>query len=327
MVSLITVHGKHRTVGKLYKEIILLCALCFLVPSVVTAQFVLDFAPKGNGVVTEGMARGGGCCSTPQSAFLVNSNNRVDEEKPEIVTDPDTGISYYHLINGDPLDGFAQEVFIEITGTRCWGRCRPGSASGGSGGTVLFTGQHLDGNSHDPLDSSGAIVTGNGSGTPDKVIIRQFLNDGDIFQEFLKDTADRKPRITQMSFLPEMDMFFDLDMRNTTYSDDTTAGNFINTLTFQPGEINFPGGMEEGANFSMTRSSAGDVTMQAGGKDGQAVNANVTGGRYTYTGAYNYLEGNFDHTAINWEQFFDATAGNLWTYGDHLPEGGVSVYD
>ena len=328
MVSLITVHSSDRAVGK-YKEILLLLAFFSLLPQVVFAQFVLDFSPKGSGVVRDDMARGGSWRLDSQTPFL--SSGGINEEKPEIVTDPETGKTYYHMINGDPLDGFAQEVFIEIIGTTCWGRCRPASASGGAGGTVLFSGQHLDGNSHDPLDSSSAISTGNGSGAPDKVIIRQFLNDGDIFQEFLKDTDGRKPRITQMSFLPEMSMFFDLDMRNTDYTDNTTPGAMVNTLTFDAAAINLP---ESGlADFSMTRASDGTTTMRAGlapeKQPDRIVNANVTGGQYTYDGAYHYIgdgEG-IDLDNMNWEQFFDSSAGNIWTYGDNLPDGGVAIFD
>ena len=329
MGSLITVHVQDRAVGKLYKEIILLCALCFLLPPTVMAQFVLDFSPKDSGYISDGMYRGNSWRSDSQTPFLSSGN--LFEEKPEIVTDPETGKTYYHMINGDPLDGFAQEVFIEIGGTGCWGRCRPESVSGGAGGTVLTTGQHIDGNSHDPLNASSAISTGNGSGAPDKVIIRQFLNEGDFFQEFLKDTDNRKPRITQMSFLPEMSMFFDLDMRNTDYTDNTTPGSMVNTLTFDAAAINLP---ESGlADFSMTRASDGSVTMRAGfapeKQPDRIVNANVTGGRYTYDGAYHYIgdsEG-VDLDNMNWEQFFDSSAGNIWTYGDNLPDGGVAIFD
>ncbi len=286
-----------------------------VIPAPVFGQFAMDFTPKGDGVLTDGMFRGGSWRPNSQSRFLQSGG--VGEEKPEIVYDPVSDLSYYHLIVGDPADGFAQEVFIQIEGTRMFpSGARPASASGGTAGTVLTTGQHFSGNSHDPLDTIDSIDTGNGSGKPNKVIIRQLLNDGETFQEFLKDKTGFKPRITQMTVAPDITMLFDIDMRNSDYTDNTQAGSVVNTLTLSSS----PSLPEGSGDFFMT-SDGTNTSITAGTQQGQVVNADITGGRYTWASdtGYIYTDSNFDHTAIDWGQYFNSENDNIWTYQDFYP--------
>lgn len=308
-------------------------ALYLMSPGVALAQFALDFTPNAGGSISTGMCKQGFCDSGrthPQTSFLQQGGGFV--QLPEVVTDPATGRQYYHIIVGDPADGFAQEVFIykSTAFSQQDTRGDANSASFGAGGTILTTGQHYDSNAHDIFGVTGIIDSGNGSANPTSVIVRQILNDGELSQEFLKDNFAKKPRITQIAFGEDINMFFDLDMRNSTYTDNSKAGSITNFLTLEPSLISLP---EVGiGDFSMMTDQSGNKSIVAGGRDTtNSANINVTGGRYTWSGpsrgkgTYTYIEGGFDHTKIDWEQFFDASIGNLWTYGDYQPNGGTSI--
>ncbi|TPW09949.1 MAG: hypothetical protein FD130_2360, partial [Halothiobacillaceae bacterium] len=168
----------------------------------------------------------------------------------EIVSDPATGLSYHHLLLGSLADGFAQDVYIRTANTY-FPNGGVGSASGGfnTGGSDVFG-------------------TGNGTntGNPTSIIMRQLLNDGELAEEFLKDQTDKKPHITQLINAPDITAMFDADMSNSTYSDNTTPGTVINTLTLV--DPNIPVGT---GDFSMLFDGV-TTTMEAGGQATQDQN-------------------------------------------------------
>lgn len=214
----------------------------------------------------------------------------------ERVTDPN-GVEYYHMIIGAPSSGFGEEIYIKLTspftGYGSLGDVGGPSDSGGNFGAP--------GNGGDPLGivtTNGA--TGNTSGNPQSVQIDMIMTDGEISMEFLKDTFDHKPVITQQINAPDITSAVMIDMRNSTYSDMNTPGVMLNTMSLQGS--NTPPGLGQ---FDMS-------------KDGQ--NTNVNAGRYTYSsGTYTYLDGGFNSGNLNWGDFFDPTMSNPWAYPDNHP--------
>lgn len=256
------------------------------------AEFVLNFMPKGLGVMSTEIAHEG--CGTGlvggQTAFLIQGGCAV--EGPEIVTDPDTGLDYYHMIVGDPADGFMQESFIEV---------------GSVPGLIDFSTALAGDNGHDPLGVIIGLGSGNALANPRKIIMRQIINDGEIMMEFLKDEYLKKPLISQMLITSELSSLFHLDMRNSTYEDMNSPANLINIFSLND---SFLQGM---GDFDM----ATDVD-----------NAFINGGRYTYSdgvgpggseGSYLYLDGGFDERAVHWADYIDPTEDNPWAYPELRP--------
>ncbi len=229
------------------------------------------------------------------------------------------GVNYWHQVIGDPEQGFAMEVYTRTAGFLM-------SESGGRNsnfpGIALYR-QELDvqsGNGWDPLGLNPAIdykTTGNGTADPTRVIMRQILGGtwnsanntwscgtAEFCLDFSKGAFDAKPRITQTinDVSGGFSAYFDLDMSNSTYSDNTTAGIIVNTVSL---DGNAPG------NFDMA------VDKQ---------NSTVTGGQYTYApgagwvdtgtasgyqtwdydeGSYSYIDGGADQLNQNWASFYD----------------------
>lgn len=280
-----------------------------------TLSGTADFS-CGRGVADPG-CNIGGSADPDRSAFL-----------QEIVTIQ--GIQYFHMIvggvdsSGNPVNPtstneatipFAQEVFVRTqSGTFCFATVC--SASGGN-----ESGFGNNGNGNDPLAnnmlSSG---TGNRSGFPTRVMIKEIMNDGQISQVFLKDTFANKPKITQTITSKDtggaIDMTADfiIDMRNSTYSDNTKAGLITNKVTFAGANANIPG------NFDVNGPSNDFTTANAG-------TTNVTGGRYTFVegsggnsgtfgqGTYAYISAGDDAVSnLDWNAF-RGRAENPLTYG------------
>ncbi len=192
---------------------------------------------------------------------------------------------------GDPASGFAQDVYIERGFTRFQGG--EGSAVGGGG---------LGGNNVDPFGPT----SGTGEANPRKVLIRQIISDDEISMDFTKDKFDRKPVITQMLTPSDMSSFFQLDMSNSSYDDDTTPG----ILSYN---MSLADDFQDQADFNF----ATDIQ-----------DSTVTGGRFTYTdgfgpggsdGTYTYEGGNFDQAAVTWEVYFDHSMANQWGYARNRP--------
>ena len=237
---------------------------------------------------------------------------------PEIVYDASNGKRYYHVLFGSMDQGFMQEFFIEVASGTYWGgtdhsvdsKDTPGSSSGGEGdyliganGVVDRFGNPAGGNGADPLGTDPTIDSGNGSGNPGRVIMRQVVTDGEIMMEFLKDSYSKKPRITQILNTPTMTQLFDLDMRTVGYNDKVTQTPMTNvTLLWGEG----------------VPANAAEIDIAA-----IAQQSNVTAGQYTYSeglgsggasGTYDYTSGVFDHVNQSWINFFDPLVDNPWSF-------------
>ena len=256
----------------------------------VNAQFSLNFVPLEGTVdrfVVQG-ANGDTDAITPgQTPFLWNGTTF------ERVTDPTTGKEYYHMIVGSLADGFIQESYIEMNSIP---------------GLMSFSGPTDGDNSRDPLGTYFSNeTTGNGHANPREVILRQVVNDGQIMMEFKKDKLLYKPIITQTLRSPDIVAVVQIDMRNSTYDDTTTPGTIINIQRFADEFL------DDVASFDLS-------------KDGHEVD--VSAGRYKFIdglgsggtrGTYEYVDGGFDLEGIQWEDFFDYTADNPWSYPDLKP--------
>lgn len=225
--------------------------------------------------------------------------------------------NYWRQVIGDPESGFAMEVYTEI-----WSGFTSYSGGRNSNFPQVLYRQDLDvqsGNGWDPLGLDPALDstdTGNGTGNPTRVVMRQILGGtwdsptktwscgaAEFCMEFSKAQLDRKPKITQAinETSTGLSARFELDMSNSTYADDTTAGTVINTVIFDDGI----------GNFDMAT---------------DAQNIDITGGRYTYSsgaswldtgqssgyetwnydaGTYSYSSGGFDHLDQDWGSYYD----------------------
>ena len=284
------------------------------------AEFPLNFTPIGNsgggGGWGGGWGAGGGSfdsslsCNRPgetseKCGLLAGSDPDQTPFLQELVNEG--GRTYFHLIIGLPGQGFVQEVFIGTGGSSFGSGAN--SASGGQSSCMCSYGdpQGMAGNGWDPLRVNAQSFTGNATGNPTQVLIRQLINAPEITQEFLKDKYALKPKITQDMVTAELATRFVADMRNSNYSADSTPATVINTLTFTDPFLAM-------GNFN----SAIDVTSSA----------YVTAGRYKYVSGggsfggaaptYSYVGGSFNAVATNWESFRD-TSQNY-----NLPKAGNS---
>jgi len=270
-----------------------LCLLSLLLSHVAYAEFSLNFIPSSGSLSSSVYQGGAGEEETlnNQTPFL------FDGTSFNTVIDPDTGLEYYHMIIGSAAEGFLQETYIEVNSV-------PGAMSVNDQGQLSLSGTDTGDNGHDPL---GIVLdelgTGNGQANPRRVVVRQIVNDGEIMMEFKKDKLLMKPVIRQIVNDSGINGLFQLDMRNSTYDDDTSAGLITNILNVKDGYS------DGGGNFNM----ATDVD-----------NSQVTGGRYTYidgverggtSGTYQYIDGgDFDVDNVQWENYFDHSVDNPWAY-------------
>lgn len=233
------------------------------------------------------------------------------------------GRSYYHIIVGLPDQNFAQEIFIGTGGNSfSWGD----SASGGETSCKCSWRDTagMSGNGWDPLNSSNPR-TGNETGNPTQVVMRQIVRSADMQQEFLKNRLEQKPIISQTTITPDAQMNFVVDMRNSDYATQSTPATMVNSILFSDPEL---------PSF--------DINLNA-------PNANITAGRFTYLGStggggggwggwggwgggggstpnYTYSDGGIEPSTVNWNQFYDPTQNNNRTaagnIGKGLPSGG-----
>lgn len=240
-------------------------------------------------------------CTTPTSGGCVRGSSFTDPDKTpfyqELVTDQ--GLSYYHVMIGDPSSAFAQEYYIAVATLPgggincCWPNGAPFSSSSGvfNGGADLapaFKGWA------DPL--SAATLSGSGTGNPERVIFRQVVQDKDFNQETRKLSFLNKPAITQTLITPEIQSLFSFDMSNSTYRDPNTTGVMTNRIVlFNVGQ---PSPFLDFDVVSNLRSSK------------------LTGGRFTFApglgvgdsfGTFQYLEGGFDPYLTDWFPYSNTT--------------------
>jgi hypothetical protein len=274
------------------------------------AEFTLNFQPKGSGTFTtsathSGLSQDNGT-QTGQTNYLMGTSL----ERPEIVTDPDNGNTYYHMIVGDLATGFIQETYIQMGygnyGATALGE--PADSASASGGVSSFDRTTVLGTGYDPLDANKnsmaqAVISGNGTANPNRVIMRQIVSDGEVMMEYLKDKYANKARISQMMVATDITANFDLDMRNSTFADASTVGIITNTMQLWGQGVPY-----DSSVFDMAK---------------DAPNAVVNGGKYTYTtgsgfggseGTYNYSDGGFDQTAVDWASYMDPMLSNPWSF-------------
>ena len=311
--------------------------------SVRASDFTLDFAqPSNNGIFPGSCNTGtgaGGLCPTAGAAQEFDPDTTPFSQESVTID----GVAYWHQIIGDPEQGFAMELYIKQGGGALLSEGSGGRPSNFPLENVLYR-KDLDvqsGNGWDPLGLNPANdfkTTGNGTGTPTQVVMRQVLGGtwdsvtktwscggAEFCMDFTKAALDTKPRITQMvnDASQEFSALFDLDMSSISYTDISKAGTLINTLTL-------PEFVPKGPTVPMTGSRGNSNNFDNGGSfnnDIDAQNSTVTGGRYTFSvgggwtnngrddgyqtwnfeeGSYSYADGGFDHLGQTWSSYFDA---------------------
>lgn len=249
----------------------------------VQAEFSLNFQPNPNvvsswaNVSCEGGGMGGGGCSTPFLQELVDDN----------------GTQYYHVIVGDVNSDFVLEFYIRNGGC-CWW-----SGGMGGGGTPYSSSGGDAGNANEPL--AAPSISGNGTGNPTRVYMRQIIQDGQVRQEFLKTQEAIKPRITQTIDNSASRLAFELDMSNGDYASFSTPAQFVNTMTL--GLTDGSGDFDMATDASQSNITAGQFTYTAGGGHGGSA------------GGYSYIDGGFDVYGIDWLSYCDPSQNP-----DHLCE-------
>lgn len=251
-------------------------------------------------------------------------------QTPELVVDPSNGKQYWNVLISDPFNDFKQQVFIEAIAGIKYGDINgntagrginqsheivepdwvtyynmPGSASGGGINDYELVGlsQYAGGNQSRIFSPD----AGNGTGDPRRVIIRQWINDGQIEMEYLKDQYKKKPKITQTLRNADIDMYFELDMRHQGYDAmPTTPATMINQISLvgedSPGDI---------ASFDSTKARALHKSRVSAGmfvyNEPDPLNAPSPedGHAPTSSGTYTYEDGSYDHYSIQWAYYLD----------------------
>lgn len=225
------------------------------------------------------------------------------------------GIPYYHLQIGLPGSGFAQEVFIKAGGEG-YSEISSylGSSSLGDGGCRLGNRFSLAlCSAGDPLGfMNDNDFTGNGTGNPTSVSMFQLLGGtwDDVSRtwscapgdatciSFLKDTEINKPQVqtTIRDFTQDFESHFEIDMRNSDYFTDGTAGQIVASTV-----VNDPQFLEH--------AGAGDFDFATDTEFSEA-----TGGRYIFTGTqatsatlnpYAYVSGGDFALDQDWSIYYD----------------------
>jgi hypothetical protein len=234
------------------------------------------------------------------------------------------GNTYYHMILGDPDSGFAQEVFIQVGGSNFIypqgdGLGSPdvegadGPLSGASSSSRGFSdGTTFDqGSQTNPL-SQDQVFTGNTTGNPMRVQMRQLMTDGDLTVDFVKDRFLDKPNITNTIDTGEIRALFHMDSTGNRFDSMATPSVVTNTLEHLDPEV-----PEASAVFDMAT---------------DAQESSVTAGRYTYTpttgvigtnfggagGTYQYFDGGANLNP-DWASFFDHREDNPWALPANRP--------
>jgi hypothetical protein len=274
------------------------------------AEFTLNFAPNLAGRVSPGNPdlvssnfyavldcnRGG------VSSGCTNNNAGSSTEKTpflqEVVSDGLNG--YYHLIVGDPTQGFAQETYIRL-GSTVWPNSQPSSSSSGSAGQSNGGGFSAATSGGNPL-ASGAI-SGSGGGNPERTQIRQLVNSADMSQEFLKSTFLNKPKITQTVTTSDMVSSFEVDMSAIRYRGagaTTTDAVITNKVTMIDSAAS--GNFDLAVNKQNSTVTAGKFSWAPGTGDGLS------------NGTYSYTNGAFNVNAIDWKVYYNPADNTCWSY-------------
>jgi hypothetical protein len=262
-----------------------------------------------------------------------------------------SGVTYYHVIVGDPAAGFAQESYTRAAAKNIQGGNEIGGLGGGfglDGGGNLYSviGNTTPTNNDtfdNKLNNSNSLgdyrVSGTGGNAPDYSVFRMVMTSpsGDMSMEVYKPFLDKKPLITQTVQDGGMTSTFVADERALTYSDASTAAPVINTLTLNDPSI--PGGSAT-TDFSMAKAQQSIITAGRFTYDRPAnygwndpVNGWDSPDSTFVFGTYNYVGGQgFDPLNYDWSQVFDysqnalycaaISGGNQWTRDDNGVFGG-----
>ncbi|MCF6234835.1 MAG: hypothetical protein L3J70_00405 [Gammaproteobacteria bacterium] len=271
------------------------------------------------------------------------------------------GELYYHIVVGSPEQGFAQETYTKVGSNVYWGS-GGGMMGGGANRPILTSPSKGDGscgggmggmggggnfisncNAGDPLGLKGNdnLFTGNATGNPSRTIMYQVLGGSwdavtetweckesdDYCQEFIKDSFEYKPKLTQTINDEEENMltYFEFDMSNSTYAEKDKVASTINTLIITDPDM--PMGMEKEGDFDFA-----EFTNQAN-KPGS--NSTLTAGMYTFTpgsedfaggqdvdaNAYDYIDGDFNLDQ-DWTLYYDPEQNNYGVGGGGNTGGG-----
>ncbi len=213
----------------------------------------------------------------------------------EIVND--NGTEYYHVILMDETEDFAQEYYMRVGGC-CWwtggGMMGGGDApfSSSFGNTVSYSPNiDYDQTINMWLPLTSVENSGNGTGNPSRIYMRQINNDAEMNQAFVKQFEARKPRITQDISDGGSQLAFDLDMSNGDYTSLTSPSQFINTFTSNDP---FVSDFDMDVDAPQTSVSAGRFSYSTGPNDGGS------GGSFNYES-----DDGFDLDATNWLSYCD----------------------
>lgn len=284
------------------------------------AEFQLNWQADGTPPPTSG-----GCWQfTPDCTIIEHGADLVTDQTPFVyqrVTD-ENGVTYYHMVVGNPDDGFAQEVYIQYGGANLF----PGTATGvnlarqssSSGGAIdPFCADEFGcgagTNAESPLASSQAL-SGNATGNPSRVQMRQLLVDvdGDLTVDFVKDRFLEKPTITNIIDTGDIEATMIINGSGNLYS--TPNSSQVTNTVVHRGDNRPP---EASASFDMA-----NLSEQPGS------NVNLTAGQYTTTnpaagsvaGPYIYADPRESvNLAPDWASFFDHDQANPWAFPLNRP--------
>lgn len=277
------------------------------------AEFNLNWQVDGNPPVSSG-----GCVNVGCTIVEVGSEEIGGQTPFVYQVVQQGGQNYYHMIVGDPESGFAQEVYIQAGGANNFQGSQVGlSGQLSSSGGVAQPGAPQDciedcglgTNAANPL-SSNSTFSGNASGNPSRVQMRQLLIDADggLTVDFVKDRFAEKPVISNVIEADDLLATFVIDGTGNLY---TTANSSPVTNTVEHRGADLP--PQNSANFDMAV---------------DAPDAHVTAGQYTTTnpaagqprGPYTYADPLEDvNLAPDWSSFFDHSQPNPWTYPENRP--------
>lgn len=276
------------------------------------AEFNLNWQADGNPP-----ADSGGCWQfSPDCSIVEVGGDIVAGQTPFVYqVVQQNGQNYYHMIVGDPESGFAQEVYIEAGGANIFPQAGSASLvrqSSSSGGAIdpsceSELGCFANTNAENPLSSDPAF-SGNASGNPSRVQMRQLLVDGDLTVDFVKDRFAEKPVISNVIDADDLLATFVIDGTGNLY---TTPDSSPVTNTVE----------HRGADLPPQASARFDMAVDA-------PDAHVTAGQYTSTnpaagergGPYTYADPLEDvNLAPDWSSFFDHSQPNPWTYPEQRP--------
>lgn len=305
------------------------------------ADFILGgFGVTGNPVVCSTDTTNPDCLigaeEDPNATFFLNE--RVSTAIGGAgVGGVDVGSGYWHTVILDPANDFAMDVYTPVRRFFL-------SDSGGHEPVFMTLNGNLrqwSGNGWDPLEQvvktfgrDNVSFSGNGTGNPRAVIVRQILGTGRLVagtdkvrewvcdvgsfcQEFLKSEFDYKATITQELNDADISFYFKNDMSHLDYDSDGIAGNITITQELKglglpddvrnaPGSPVVPGSIyfNYATDKNVSTVNAGQYTFAAGlgwYDDGGDSFWAYDPGSYTYAGSGESVL----HRTQNWAGFYD----------------------